>query len=221
MKLTDYIRSQRYPGRFIVLGQNGEHVLAIYGAMGRSETSRARRYSMDEHKDVWAERTDDVVEKEGNPDLLEYRALKWNDNGFVIANGRQIESGWESCDPEPDAYHTPRITLNVSYMIRFQAELFISRMTDGTVERRRWPLKQGEGKGYFISTYSGEDVRPTPSFSGDPIEVSMDFDSAKDAAKAVFDALAPQEGQEDYRVGVVGILMRGASDREVAIYNKL
>jgi IMP cyclohydrolase len=211
MRFIEYLKTLRYPGRFIVVGKMRGAVIGIYGAMGRSPSSLARAYIMDEHKDVRAVGTDRVVLNEGNPQLLEYRSLRWLDNGFVIANGRQIEGGWESCDPEPDEYHTSRITAVVGSTVEF----FISRMTLVGVERKRWPLALEDGVGHFISTYAGADVRPTPSFVGDPVRVSLDFGSPGVAAMAVFDALTPE-----YRVGVVSVAYDGQA-REVAICNKL
>lgn len=212
MRLYDYLKTLRYPGRFIAVGRCNNGVLAVYGATGRSAASLARKYVIDEHKDVWAQHTDEVAAKEGNLELLEYRALRWQESGFVMANGRHIEGGWESCDPEPDAYLTPRITCVVE---GGSATLYISRATTGGVERTHWPLTLEEGKGYFISTYTGVDVRPTPSFAGDPVLVDFQFSSAETAAEEVFNALLPE-----YRIGVVGASMNG-STREVAIYNKL
>lgn len=199
----------------------------MYGATGRSPASLARRYVMDEMKDVWAQHTDSKVAEEGNPELLEYRALKWFPNGFAIANGRQIElvrnPGFAQeelmkVEPEPDKYLTPRITGVVS---SDGVVLYMARSVGGKTESKCWPLELEEGIGYFVSTYTGEDVRPTQSFSGDPVKLELSCSSVKDVTKAVFDSLAPTEGQDDYRVGVVGVMMRSVTDREVAIYNKL
>lgn len=221
--LVGYVQTLRYPGRFIVLGMSQDTVFAIYGATGRSAASRARKYVMDEHNDVWAERTDEVVVKEGNLELLEYRALKWFENGFAIANGRQIElvrnPGFEQVElmdvePEPDKYLTPRITGVISHE---GATLYMVRSIDDAVERRRWQLILKNGVGYFISTYTGEDVRPTPTFSGDPVELEVQFGSVNDVARALFEAQKPKAGQEDYRVGVVGATL----SKEMAIYNKM
>ncbi len=215
MTLTEYLKTLRYPGRFIVIGRSDGGVLAIYGATGRSAASLARRYVQDGNSDVWAQHTDTKVAQEGNSELLEYRAVRWTDTGFVMANGRQIEGGWETCDPEPDEYHTPRITLDVSYKESHKATLHISRMVGGAVERKRWELQLDVGQGHFISTYTGADVRPTPSFTGDPILVSLDSVSREDVVAKVFDALTPE-----YRVGVVGVQYEGGA-RMVAIQNKL
>lgn len=121
-------------------------------------------------------------------------------------------------EPEPDKYLTPRITGVVS---DDGATLYMTRSVEGVVEHKRWPLELGHGVGYFISTYTGEDVRPTMSFAGEPVKLEMNFVTAKEAAKAVFDALEPPEGGIDYRVGVVGVLRKAIEGREVAIHNKL
>lgn len=225
MTLIEHLKTLQYPGRFIVIGKSGGAVFGVYGAMGRSASSLARMYVMDAHNDVRAVATDGLVAEEGNPELLEYRSLMWLDGGFVIANGRQIElvksvdgpqEDLMAAEPEPDAYLTPRITAVVS---GDQAVLYMVRSVHGSTESKRWPLDLVDGKAYFISTYVGVDVRPTPSFAGDPVQIEFVYRSAKDVAREAFDALAPLEGRPDYRVGVFGVLMRAGAEREVAIFN--
>jgi hypothetical protein len=80
------------------------------------------------------------------------------------------------------------------------------------------PLEAGQGA--FISTYGGDDVKPTPSFSGNPVSVGLEFGSAKNAANALFKALAPKLGQSDYRIGIIAIYFTLDGEPEVAIVNK-
>lgn len=227
MELTKYLKTLQYPGRFIVIGKSGGALFGVYSAMGRSAASLARIYKVDEKGDIVAVASDGTVSNEGDPELLEYRSLKWFDDGFVIANGRQIElvknpgflqNELMTAEPEPDKYLTPRITGIVSGT---EAALCIARSVNGVVERKLWPLGMADGKGYFISTYTGADVRPTPSFAGDPVEVEFNFDSPDTLAHAVFDALAPAPPQDDYRVGVFGVKYASPSGKDSVIVNRL
>jgi len=58
---------------------------------------------------------------------------------------------------------------------------------------------------YFLSTYAGPNIRPTPSFVGDPISVDMPSKTLEDMVTSVFDAWSPYDGGEDLRVSVVGL----------------
>jgi hypothetical protein len=54
----------------------------------------------------------------------------------------------------------------------------------------------------MIATYAGKEETPLPSYAGEPLEVSMEMDSAQETAEAVYRALAPQDPAKDYRVAV-------------------
>lgn len=228
--------SFRYPGRFIVIGKDGPSYVAVYGATGRSPSSLARRYKR-EGNAIYAVGIDDTVQKEGNPELLEYAAFKFFDNGLVVANGRQIENitGLQSRDArqqlsyamseeayEPDEYKTPRITGCLVESARgMDGALHIVRFASNGIDRASWSVEFEEGKGLYIGTYKGADLKPTPSFSGDPISVPLNFGSAKRAAKTLFEAFSPPRGEPDYRVGVVAIYKKLQEEAEIAIVNRL
>jgi hypothetical protein len=81
------------------------------------------------------------------------------------------------------------------------------------------PLVAGTGK--YISTYAGEDVRPTPSFIGGPVDTSLSFGSADKASDAIFELLAPPAGEQDYRVGVIACYKKFGEKPTVSIKNRV
>lgn len=228
--------SSRYPGRFIIVGKDGDSYVAIYGATGRSPSSLARRF-VQEGDGVYMTAIDETVSKEKNPELFEYPAVKIFENGVVIANGRQIEDVTElqSRDArqqlsyalaeeayEPDEFRTPRITGCIVDMNgHADGAVHIARSASDGIDRSSWSVTFEEGKGLFISTYRGEDARPALSFPGEPVPVALLFGSARAAAKAIFDAFSPPVGAPDYRVGVVAVYKKLGEKPEIAIVNRL
>lgn len=229
--------ASRYPGRFIIIGHDGDSAVAIYGATGRSPSSLARKFTQ-RGNEIFMAGIDDTVSKEGNPELLEYPAVRIFQSGMVVANGRQIEHvtallGGETQKQidsflhtetyEPDEYSTPRITGLVSETDAgvFDEALHIVRRHVSDVDRSSWTLTPEEHSGFFISTYEGEDTKPTPSFSGDPRAVVLNFGSANIAVTAVYDRLAPPAGKVDYRVGVIALYKKLGQPVEVAIMNRV
>lgn len=226
----------RYPGRFIILGKDADSYAAVYGATGRSPSSLARKFVRKDGS-VFMTAADETVSREGNPELLEYPALKIFQNGLVVANGRQVEniSEIENRDArqqlsyamseeayEPDEYRTPRITgLIAETKLGMEGALHITRSAADGIDHSSWGVPFDEGTGFFISTYRGDDVKPTPSFSGDPIEIAFHHGSAKSAAYAMYGALAPKEGEADYRIGVVAVYMKLGSALEIALVNRI
>lgn len=234
--MVNLLKTQRYPGRFLAIGKDGDAYVALYGATGRSASSLARRF-VEEADAVYMGGVDSTVQKEGNPELLEYPAVQLFENGVVVANGRQIEKidALQSRDArkqlsyllseeayEPDEYLTPRIT---GCIIKNQngadGAIHIVRSAPDGIDHSSWTVPFETGKGMFISTYIGADVRPTPSFKGEPLAVELKFGSAKYATKAIFDALTPPSGEMDYRVGCIAVYMKENERPEIAIVNRI
>lgn len=230
--------SSRYPGRFIIIGKDAGAYVAVYGATGRSPASLARKFFRDDNTNaVFMVAADDTVSKEAKPELFEYPALKMFENGLAVANGRQIENitRLENRDAkkqlsyalseeayEPDEYKTPRITgIIVETGSEVAAALHIARMASDGIDRSAWNIPFEEGKGVFISTYRGEDTKPAPSFSGEPLSVPLSFGSAKNAAQTIFKSFAPRSGEPDYRVGVVAAYLSSEKPLEIAIVNRI
>jgi len=230
-----------YPGRVIIIGAGpgAGRTMVLYAVTGRSPSSQARRLRQ-EARSIWTEPTDAETLKQGNPELLIYRALAF-DSGIAVSNGRQTEDiaaalksrgrdadpltvladalqGWEY---EPDAPHfTPRISGCVQAGGRAGLNL-IRRGGTGAPERAAfsWQLEPGRGK--LISTYQGTEENPLPSFSGSPREVGNPWTTARSMAEAAFGSMAPAGPGQDYRVSVACLAADAddLSDAEVHIIN--
>ncbi len=212
----------------------------LYAITGRSPASQARRLRLD-GRSVWTEPTDEETLKQGNPELLVYRALAF-ESGLAVSNGRQTEDvaaalrnrggnvdplpllaealrGWEY---EPDAPHfTPRISGCV--MIGRQAGLsLIRRGGTGAPDRAVFSWELEPGRGRLIATYQGLEENPLPSFSGTPRDVGTPWTTARSMAEAAFEAMAPGGRGRDYRVSLA-CLMADTGDlanAEVHIINQ-
>ncbi len=225
----------RYPGRFIIVGKDQNSYVVIYGATGRSPSSLARKFVQNGDA-IFMGGIDDTV-KEGNPALLEYPAVRIFPNGILVANGGHIDKITElqSRDArkqlayalseeayEPDEYRTPRITgCIVESASGMDGALHIVRSASNGIDKSSWSVPFEEGKGLFVGTYEGDDVKPTPSFPGDPLPVSLNFGSTHAAAKAVFDSYAPPAGGLDYRVGIIAVYKKPGLAPEIAIINRV
>jgi len=206
-----------YPGRLIAIGRNasGESNVVIYAVTGRSASSQARTLVL-ESKAVWTKPTDPEILNMGNPDLLIYPALVFG-RGIAVSNGKQtadidagscqspvqaLERALESWSYEPDApVFTPRISGCLLPSNRAALSL-IRRAIGGETLRFffEFPLEAGQGK--MISTYSGENKDPLPSFHGEPLDLELQEHSAEATAEAVDAALGPRRGEKDFRVSV-------------------
>lgn len=228
--------SLRYPGRFLVIGKDGDSYVVVYGATGRSPSSLARRFT-EENDGIYMTAVDGTVSKEKNPELFEYPAVRFFRNGIVVANGRHIDdiAALQSRDArqqlsyalaeeayEPDENHTPRITgCLVESNGKMDAAVHIVRYAADGIDLSSWSVPLEAGKGSFISTYAGKDDRPAPSFSGHPVSIDLAFGSARDAARAIFDSFSPPAGAPDYRVGVVALYKKLGERPEIAIVNRI
>ena len=232
----DFFRGKKYPGRFIIIGKDADAFVVLYGATGRSPSSLARRF-VQKGDGVYMTRTDETVEREGNPELLEYPAIKFFTQGILVANGRQIEkiTALESRDArqqlsyalseeayEPDEYRTPRITGCLIESARgIDGALHIARSAWNGIDRSSWSLSFESGKGRYLATYRGDDARPTPSFSGNPLPIDLSFGSADNAAEALFAALRPEPGESDYRVGLIAVYKKTSQTPLVRVINRI
>ncbi len=229
MQLTDHLSSLDYPGRGIVLGKMGEQIVGVYFVTVRSASSKAKKYVLNADRTAISVQTTNLkVMARGKLDLLQYTSLRIGQQGFVIGNGRQVDAvdlvsegaaqdrltldlgGWSY---EDDAYRTPRITglftLNNGTP---SAALHIIRSNEiGTAGRAVFTCPLASGQGSLITTYRGENVRPTPSFQGSPVEVEFTETNLAAFVQSVYDALAPKEGKEDLRLSVMGIVFDPAT----------
>jgi hypothetical protein len=179
------IAQNSYPGRGLVIGQNGAGELTlVYWIMGRSEHSRNRQFVAEQG--VLRTRAFDpslVVD----PSLIIYDAMRELPKVQLVTNGDQtqtivdalssgssFEAALTSRAHEPDAPHyTPRIsgmldlrgnTPELTLAI-LRANPSDPAQTDRTFFRLAMPVP-GTGRG--LTTYAG-DGNPLPSFTGEPL----------------------------------------------------
>ncbi|MCJ7581544.1 MAG: IMP cyclohydrolase [Candidatus Aminicenantes bacterium] len=210
-----------YPGRLIIVGadRTGKSIIVLYAITGRSPSSQARKIEHSGNKFL-VKPTDESILKTGNVDLLIYSAILLSE-GIVVSNGKQtddiqaasrdagdaahiLKMSLEKWEYEPDApTFTPRISASI-LPSKSAAFSIIKRTDDGTAQRKYFEIPLLPGQGKMISTYTGENRDPLPSFGNDPEDVSLSCSSAEDMAEAVYEALKPGgERCEDFRVAVV------------------
>ena len=203
--LLEILKNNAYPGRGIVIGKNK----AFYFIMGRSENSRNRIFKLTEDG-IRTEAFDPAKVKD--PSLIIYHPVRKTDLGLIITNGDQTDTIAETgCfkkalmtrEYEPDSPNwTPRISACMYDDGSFDIAI-LKRNGEGCL--REFFCYDGceEDKGYFISTYVG-DGNPLPSFTGEPVEVTMP------SADEVWEAL-----NCDNKVSLYAY-----QDGEVKLYNK-
>ena len=123
---------------------------------------------------------------------------------------------------EPDApTFTPRISGCV--LPEGKAALsIIKRDIDGSSFRDYFKIPMLPGKGKMISTYSGENRDPLPSFEGEPEDVPLIYSTARETAEAVDLALRAQAPGQDFRVAVVCVFFREqtTTDFNISVINR-
>ncbi len=190
--LAKLLSENTYPGRGIVAGlsADGEKAMFAYFIMGRSVNSRNRVFeAFDGGMRTRAFDESKVVD----PSLIIYNPyLRFESAAYdadIITNGNQtdtiyyflkafpddrraFENALATREFEPDAPNfTPRISAILYVDGSF--ELAILKRRDGRCLREFFVYEGvSEGQGWFLSTYEG-DGSPLPSFSGEPIAVTM------------------------------------------------
>jgi len=229
MELTQHLSTLEYPGRGIVLGMLGECPVGLYFVTARSAASKAKKYVLAaDEKSISVQTTNLKVMARGKLDLLQYTSVRISEQGFVVGNGRQVDSveiaeegnavqrlttdlnGWSY---EDDAYHTPRITGFFTLSGKEpSAALHIIRSNEiGTAGRSIFEVPLASGTGRLLTTYRGENVRPTPAFQGEPIAVEFAEGELSALVQSVYDALAPKDKKEELRLSVMGVVFDPAT----------
>jgi len=223
----EFLSAMDYPGRVIIIGLDsaGESVIVVYAITGRSVSSQARQIVV-ENNHLLVIPTDDAAVKEGNPELLIYPAISIS-RGIVVSNGKQtnailaglhkqripadvLSSSLSNWEYEPDSpTFTPRISGCVLSPVEAALGI-VRRAEDGSSSREYFPFPLRPGTGKLITTYSGKNIDPLPSFIGPPAECVLDWATAEDTAEAVYAALAGKD-RGDFRVAVACVF---ASDLE-------
>ena len=170
----DFLKNNPYPGRGIAIGNHRVY----YFIMGRSLNSRNRVFTL----------TDDGIRTEAfdpsklsDPSLIIYHPVRMMDNSLIVTNGDQTDTICDFGDfraalmtreYEPDDPNwTPRISAICHTDGSF--ELSILKRVQGRCLREFFSYEGcDEGTGFFLSTYQGNG-NPLPSFSGEPLEITM------------------------------------------------
>ncbi|MBR4703598.1 MAG: inosine monophosphate cyclohydrolase [Oscillospiraceae bacterium] len=172
--LLNMLRNNPYPGRGIAVGKDRVY----YFIMGRSENSRNRVFTLTEDG-IRTEAHDPAKVKD--PSLIIYHPVRKMGDSLIVTNGDQTDTIRDMGDfrkalmtreYEPDGPNfTPRISAILYGDGSFELSILKHR-AGGCL--REFFCYEGceEGKGVFLSTYQG-DGSPLPSFSGEPIEVTM------------------------------------------------
>jgi len=233
------LANMSYPGRFIILGRDisthphNQHNIIVYGITGRSSSSQARKLVLKDEKDdrearipkIYVEPTDLKLLEQGNPDLLIYPAITIK-YGVAVSNGKQTDEvgSWaelksplfalvhahERWSYEPDE---PNFTPRISGLIRDNSAALgiIKRDNNDEAIKQFFKFPLIPGKGKLITTYTGENIDPLPSFRGEPLDVELPYKNNTELAKAVYEALAPKKGRSDFRVSVAAVFYNTAA----------
>ena len=170
----DFLRSKPYPGRGIAVGKNRVY----YFIMGRSANSRNRVFELTE--DGIRTRAFDEA-KVVDPSLIIYHPVRQTEKGLIVTNGDQTDTIRDMgcfrkalmtrCYEPDEPNWTPRVSAMIYPDGSF--DMAILKHLDGRCLREFFCYEGcEEGKGYFLSTYVG-DGSPLPSFTGEPIEITM------------------------------------------------
>ncbi len=223
-----------YPGRFIIIGRdpNDDYNVVVYGLTGRSPPSRARKLVHCANQRVEVQPTDEAAVSQGQRDLLIYPAIFYDTQGIAVSNGAQtldvytisaiaphpltgIEEGLKDWNYEPDA---PNFTPRISGFVKDDDAVLssIRKASNDSRQFWKWPVVFQKGQGQFISTYTGINQNPLPSFEGVPRDVSFSAGTHGGIAREVFSALNPE-----YRVAVAVLFQnRETKTYDIAIENR-
>ena len=123
LSIEQELKENSYPGRGIILGksEDGEHAVAAYFIMGRSENSRNRIF-VEDGQGIRTQAFD--PSKLIDPSLIIYSPVRVLGNKTIVTNGDQTDTIYDGMDKqmtfeqslrtrefEPDApNYTPRIS---------------------------------------------------------------------------------------------------------------
>jgi len=199
--IFEYLSARPYPGRGILLGKapDGTSVCA-YFIMGRSENSRNRVFEATE--DGIRTRAFDEA-KMKDPSLIIYHPVRRVPDAFIVTNGDQTDTIRDQLSAggclfdalltrtfEPDA---PNYTPRISGIVYPEGKYTLSILkADGyeppLCDRFFYDFEPKAGAGHFISTYEGFGS-PLPSFSGEPVSVSVPAMEAYALAERLWESL--------------------------------
>lgn len=237
--IHETLQALAYPGRMVLVGQLNERVFAAYVVTARNPINKARRYVLKaEQALIDTVTTDAELMAQGDLEILQYSCAHLFSNGFVIANGRHgasvriemdegeaqevLKRSIENWTYEPDKYCTPRIAgCVVNHNGHYTVALSRVRADQaGESIRDVYSVPLIVNTVHLMRTYRGDDVRPTPSFEEAPVVFSLNEQTPKEFARAIYNALAPKAGADDFRVSVVTIFEHvETQERSIEIIN--
>jgi IMP cyclohydrolase len=202
--IYELLRGNPYPGRGILIGtsEDGKRSIIVYFIMGRSENSRNRIF----------ERTKDGIRtatydpsKLTDPSLIIYHPVRIYDGTIIVTNGDQTDTiadflkqghsyyaALQTREFEPDApNYTPRISGLARSCGNYALSILKTIETNPDYCQRSFHDYTGRvpGLGHFLSTYE-KDGEPLPSFTGEPIPVSLEASKDLEAfANGIWEAL--------------------------------
>ena len=205
INVNEYLKSNAYPGRGILLGRSADNQNAViaYFIMGRSANSRNRIFSsVEEDHGIRTEAFD--PSKMEDPSLIIYHPVRVVGHGTIVTNGDQTDTirdgllAGKPCsaalrtrcfEPDPPNY-TPRIsgllTPDGSY------QLSILKSADGNPDcNHRYFYEYDKplpGEGHLIHTYQANE-NPLPSFEGEPRRVALTAPDAHTLAAELWESL--------------------------------
>jgi len=209
VNLYEYLAGNDYPGRGICIGKTprGNITMIAYFIMGRSINSRNRVF--DAIDGGIRTRAADPT-KMTDPHLIIYTPVLTYNNKTIVTNGDQTDTirdflvgndfsgyGFEAAlstrtfeDDGPN--WTPRISGLVDMCTGgYKLSILKSDNGDaGSVQRFTFDYQEPlAGEGHFISTYKCNG-NPIPSFSGEPLCVTMNEEDPHEYGKKLWGALS-------------------------------
>lgn len=126
---------------------------------------------------------------------------------------------------EPDApNYTPRISAVVTSRGAAIASVRKGQLGKIEVVTSIFDVSEiGPGRGKLMTTYSGQNTNPLPSFTGEPVDLELPFDSPADLAEAIYEALGPGSlklADDDLRVSVAVALPFVEGESRAVIINR-
>ena len=185
--LHSLLRTQSYAGRGIIIGAtpSGRAVFA-YFIMGRSASSRARRFFLDGESVV----IKNIGGDPEHPELILYTPVRKLNGATIVTNGDQTDTVYEglrlggsfesalmtrSFEPDP-----PHFTSRISGVIDGSGyALSILKAADPegkNCSRQFFRYEKACGKGHYIHTYAGSENGVLLPFKGEPYEVNIPED---------------------------------------------
>ena len=206
INIYDYLKSNDYPGRGIVIGksEDGKKAVTAYFIMGRSENSRNRVF-VEDGDGIRTQAFD--PSKLTDPHLIIYSPVRVLGNKTIVTNGDQTDTIYELMNQQltfEQALRTrefeddaPNYTPRISGIMKvnngdYSYAMSILKSDNGNPDsclRFTFSYKNPvNGEGRFIHTYVG-DGSPLPSFEGEPKLVEIP-DNIDDFSNKLWNALS-------------------------------